>query len=168
MPNAFQDPKLQAANVNFLENQFEPAIEVYQKYIEDRLPDSSPIDGIGNNQLSIGYYEWDMPHWYKQKVQNEECLGTCYDLLSIAYLKSKNKDELIERGIKWYRTVLAAHPNSFQLRIGYANILTSKGIYEQALEEYNHVRELKPNWQRPLQCIAYIYEYKRIEKPKAV
>ena len=28
--------------------------------------------------------------------------------------------------------------------------------------------EVRPDWVRPLECIAYIYEYKRIEKSKAM
>jgi hypothetical protein len=40
----------------------------------------------------------------------------------------------MENGIKWYRTMIGNHPNSYQLRLGYANILGNKSIYEEAIE----------------------------------
>ena len=35
------------------------------------------------------------------------------------------------------------------------------------MEYYNRVAEMKPEWVRPLECIAYIYEYKRVLKAKS-
>ena len=52
--------------------------------------------------------------------------------------------------------------------MGYANILNNQGIYEQAIDYYNEVQEMKPDFIRPLECMAYIYEYKRIQKTKAI
>lgn len=64
--------------------------------------------------------------------------------------------------------MLGIHPKNYQLRLGLANILGTKSIYEEAIDLYNQVLNLRPGWVRPLECIAYIYEYKRIEKPKAI
>ena len=36
------------------------------------------------------------------------------------------------------------------------------------MDYYNEVIEIKPDWIRPLECMAYIFEYKRIQKPKAI
>jgi len=83
-------------------------------------------------------------------------------MLSLAYLGSKTKEDIIEKGIKWYRNMLGLYPNSYQLHLGLANILGNKAIYEEAIEEYVVVSELRPEWVRPLECMTYIYEYKRI------
>lgn len=64
--------------------------------------------------------------------------------------------------------MLGIHPKNYQLRLGLANILGTKSIYEEAIDLYNQVLNLRSGWVRPLECIAYIYEYKRIEKPKAI
>ena len=36
--------------------QFEAAIPLYQQYIQDRAEIKTDIDGLGNNEISIGYY----------------------------------------------------------------------------------------------------------------
>ena len=36
------------------------------------------------------------------------------------------------------------------------------------MEYYEKVIELKPKWVKPLECIAYIYEYKRVLKKKSL
>ena len=53
--------------------------------------------------------------------------------------------------------MLSITKDNYALRMGLANILGSKSIYEEALEEYNKVLLLKPGWPRPLECIGYIY-----------
>lgn len=130
---------------------------MFQKYIMEHPSDGSPIDGLGNNELSIGYYEWFIPTWYQDGVKSGLYYGTVYDMLSLSFLGSKSKEEIIEKGIKWYRNVLGLHPNSHQLRIGLANILSNKTIYEEAIQEYEQVQSMMPTWTRPLECIAYLY-----------
>ena len=66
--NAFKDPALAEANKHFMSKQFEAAIPLYQKYIQERVDLKVEIDGLGNNEISIGYYEWFIPDWYKQNV----------------------------------------------------------------------------------------------------
>ena len=43
------DPQLTKANAFFLNKEFEPAIETYQKYIENYQAPNTDIDGLGNN-----------------------------------------------------------------------------------------------------------------------
>jgi len=47
--NAFNDPALAQANKLFISKQFEAAIPLYQKYIEERVDIKTDIDGLGNN-----------------------------------------------------------------------------------------------------------------------
>ena len=58
------------------------------------------------------------------------------------------------------------YPENYALIMGLAHLLNNKGIYEEAMEYYTRVIKMKPSWVRPLECIAYIYEYKRINKTK--
>ena len=51
--------------------------------------------------------------------------------------------------------------------MGYANILNNRGFFEEAIDYYSRVLDLRPDWLRPLECIAYIYEYKRVDKKKS-
>ena len=50
-------------------------------------------------------------------------------MLSLSFLGSKTKEDIMEKGIKWYRNMVGLHPNSYQLRMGLANILSNKAIY---------------------------------------
>ena len=59
------------------------------------------------------------------------------------------------------------YPDNFALNLGLAHILNNKGRYEEAIDYYCKVIELKPDWSRPLECLALIYEYKRVLKSKA-
>lgn len=60
------------------------------------------------------------------------------------------------------------YPDNFAILMGCANILNNKGIFEEAIDYYTKVNELKPQWVVPLQCMAYIYEYKRVLKTKSM
>jgi tetratricopeptide (TPR) repeat protein len=54
------------------------------------------------------------------------------------------------KGIKWYQEMVDQHPENHALVMGYANILNNKGIFEEAIDYYNRVLDLKPKWVRPL------------------
>ena len=60
------------------------------------------------------------------------------------------------------------YPDNFAILMGCAHILNNKGIFEEAIDYYTKVTELKPQWVVPLQCMAYIYEYKRVLKTKSM
>lgn len=70
------------------------------------------------------------------------------------------------KGIKWYQKGVDDYPNNHAMLMGFANILNNRSIYEEAIDYYNKVLDVKPKWVRPYECIAYIYEYKRIDKNK--
>jgi hypothetical protein len=48
--------------------------------------------------------------------------------------------------------------------MGYAHVLNNKSIYEEALDYYNAVIDIKPSWTRPLECMNFIHEYERVDK----
>jgi tetratricopeptide (TPR) repeat protein len=87
--------------------------------------------------------------------------------LSLCYLALKSDDGEIEKGMKWYMDRIDDYPENIGFLMGYANILNNKGIFEESIDYYNRVLDLKPKWVRPLECMAYIYEYKRVEKKKS-
>jgi tetratricopeptide (TPR) repeat protein len=141
---------VQQAIALFMQKKHEQAIELFQKYLTQHFDEPVHIDGLGNNELAVGYYEWFIPEWYKEGIEQGIYLGTAYDYLSLCYLSAKAKDDLIEAGIKWYRSMLESRPDHYPLRMGYSNILSNKSIYEEAIEQYNRVAELRPGWVRPL------------------
>ena len=51
--------------------------------------------------------------------------------------------------------------------MGYANFLDNEGKYDEAIELYERVAAMKPQWMRPLQCMAVIYDFDRGIKSKA-
>lgn len=57
---------------------------------------------------------------------------------------------------------------SYSLYIGYANILANRERFDEAIKVYKKVIELKPTLINSYVSLALIYEYKRIEKPKAI
>jgi tetratricopeptide (TPR) repeat protein len=59
-------------------------------------------------------------------------------------------------------------PNSIGLLMGYANILSNQGEYDQALCYYDRVQHLKPSWVRPLECQCLLEDYKKGEKSKSM
>ena len=50
--------------------------------------------------------------------------------------------------------------------MGYAHILSNKGIYDEAIDYYERVIGMKHGWVVPLECLALIYEYKRVIQSK--
>lgn len=52
--------------------------------------------------------------------------------------------------------------------MGYANLLSNKARYDEAIKMYNRVILYRPNLVNAYVCIAMIYEYRRIQKTKAI
>ena len=52
--------------------------------------------------------------------------------------------------------------------MGYANLLSKKGRYDEAVKMYNRVILHRPTLVNAYVCIAMIHEYRRIEKTKSV
>lgn len=73
----------------------------------------------------------------------------------------------MERGRKWYQVMIDDNPDTLALTLGYAHILSNMCIYDEAIDYYERVIGMKPGWVRPLECLAYIFEYKRVLKNKA-
>ena len=59
------------------------------------------------------------------------------------------------------------YPENYAIIMGYANILCNDAVFDEAIDYYERVSEMKPNWVRPIECLAYIYEYKRVRKAKS-
>ena len=59
------------------------------------------------------------------------------------------------------------HPDNHAVLMGYGNILEKKGHFDEAVRIYNKVIELKPKLIKAYECIAMIYEYKRVNKKKS-
>lgn len=100
--------------------------------------------------MSLGYYEWFVFRWYKEGIEKREYIGTVYDALSLCYQALKDQDQEMAKGIKWYQDMVDQYPENHALVMGYANILNNKGIFEEAIDYYNRVLDLKPKWVRPL------------------
>ena len=78
----------------------------------------------------------------------------------------KNDDE-VDKGIQWYKDMVDDYPNNYAIIMGYANLLCNNCIFDEAIDYYERVIKMKPNWVRPVECLAYIYEYKRVSKSKS-
>jgi hypothetical protein len=88
------------------------------------------IDGMGNNEQAVSYYEWNKFEWYADGISKGEYLGTIYDVLFLCELELKNDDDEMELAIKWYRGMIDLYSNKYQILYGYANVLNSKAVYE--------------------------------------
>ena len=60
------------------------------------------------------------------------------------------------------------YPDSYQIIIGYANILSNLGYFDDAMELYTKAIEIRPHLIAPYVYTSYIYEYKRIEPKKSI
>ncbi len=58
---SLKDPLIAEAIKLFKEKNFEQTVPLCQRYIESHAHENIEIDGLGNNELSIGYYEWFIP-----------------------------------------------------------------------------------------------------------
>jgi hypothetical protein len=88
--------------------------------------------------------------------------------LSICFQEKRNDEDIIEKGMKWYLEMIDDYPENFAFAMGYAHLLCNKSIFDEAIDYYERVKGMKHNWVRPLECMAYIYEYKRVLKNKSV
>ena len=125
------------------------------------------IEGLGQHELSLGYYQWSINTHYKEGIKKGEYTLTPYDALSLCYLGLRNDKDRLALGIKWYEGLVEKHPGNYALLIGYANILNNRGIYEEAILYYEKVVKLRPDWMRPRECLAMIYELNRVNKVRA-
>ena len=60
------------------------------------------------------------------------------------------------------------YEDKYQIAIGYANVFNNLGLFDDAVELYNKVNQLKPNLVAPYVYCSYIFEYKRIEPAKSI
>ena len=63
---------------------------------------------------------------------------------------------------------MGKHRNCYQLTFGYANIINNSGYYDEAVEYYIRTIDLHYDFLPAYECIAYIYEYKRIDTSKSL
>lgn len=91
-----------------------------------------------------------------------------FDALSLCYsrIKESNVEEL-EKGVVWYEDMLS-EKQTYELYMGYANILYNKYLYDPALKAYNKVIALRPSLVNTYVSIMFLHEFKRVEKPKAI
>lgn len=59
------------------------------------------------------------------------------------------------------------YTKNYQIIFGYANILYNNSIYEEAINNYEFVIKLRPNFVKPHVDLALLYEYRRIQKRKS-
>lgn len=57
---------------------------------------------------------------------------------------------------------------TYELYIGYANILYNKYFYDPALKAYNKVMKMRPTLLNAYVGVMFLYEFRRVEKPKAI
>jgi tetratricopeptide (TPR) repeat protein len=105
------------------------AIEIYKKIILEQINEDIEIDGMGNSEQSISYYEWFIYRWYSEGIKSGKYKGTAYDALSLCYLSLKSSDADMEEAMTWYQSMIDLYPDKYQFLYGYANILYSKGIF---------------------------------------
>lgn len=79
----------------FLKHQYQEAVPLLQKYLQESGAPNIPIDGLGNNELTVGYYEWFIPEWYQKGIEEKSYFGTPYDILSLSLLSLKNNEDLV-------------------------------------------------------------------------
>lgn len=62
----------------------------------------------------------------------------------------KDNEEEIEKGMKWYMDMIDDHCDNVGFLLGYANILTTKTFYEEAIDYYERILDLETKWTKPL------------------
>lgn len=55
----------------------------------------------------------------------------------------------MEQATDWYREMIDLYPEKYQILFGYANVLYSKAFYEEAIDFYTRVIDMKPEWVIP-------------------
>ncbi len=68
-----------------------------------------------------------------------------FDALSLCYCRIMESNiEEMDKGVIWYEDMLSERP-TYELYIGYANILYNKYLYDPALKAYNKVIAMRPS-----------------------
>lgn len=122
------------------------------------------LAGLGNAEEQTGYYEWNIAEWYISKKESGSIKGSPYDALSLCY--SVRKSNI--KGEAWYREMISKYPNNYKLMYGLANVLYSIKCFEQCIKLYEKVIDLKPDFIHPYVNLAFVFEFQRVEKPKAI
>lgn len=91
-----------------------------------------------------------------------------FDALSLCYCRIKDSNlEELEKGIIWYEDMLN-EKQTYELYMGYANILFNKYLYDYALKIYNKVIAIRPSLINAYVSMMFLHEFRRVEKPKAI
>ncbi len=61
-------------------------------------------------------------------------------------MKLRDSDEKLAIANQWYQTKVEQHPHSYQFIFGYANILNNEGYYDDAVEQYTLVTQMRPHF----------------------
>lgn len=61
------------------------------------------IDGLGNYDQALGYYEWWPFDWYLDGVKSNKFKGTVHDALSLCIMKLRDSDEKLGIANQWYQ-----------------------------------------------------------------
>lgn len=59
--------------------------------------------------------------------------------------------------MEWFKLMNGKFPDCYQFMMGYANILNNEGYFDDSIEEYLRIIEMKPEFLPPYECISYIY-----------
>jgi tetratricopeptide (TPR) repeat protein len=63
---------------------------------------------------------------------------------------------------------MLSEKQTYELYMGYANILYNKYLYDHALKTYNKVIAMRPSLVNAYVSMMFLHEFKRVEKPKAI
>ena len=85
----------------------------------------------------ISRYEWWVYKWYDSQRTAGKIKGNVFDALSLCYctIRISNGEEA-EKGIEWYEDMLGDR-DSYELLIGYANLLYNKARFDESIKFYN-------------------------------
>jgi len=88
------------------ESKCKEALPILQRYIEEKFDPKICIDGLGNYELALGYYECFPFTWYFEGIEKGKYKGTVCDLLSLCYLCLRLDDEALWAAIDWYKRIM--------------------------------------------------------------
>ena len=101
--------------------------------IETDVTYENNIEGLGNSQLAIGYYEFSIYEWYRNQKLSTKIKPSPYDALSLCFILIKSHPKYstnVKKGILWYKRMIKKYEKDFRFWMGYANLLSEKGEYE--------------------------------------
>ncbi len=79
-------PQLKLVHSIIQRNEWKKAIGPLQEYIKNEFDKNLDIDGLGNYQVALGYYECFPYKFYMEGITNGKFKGTAIDLLNLAYM----------------------------------------------------------------------------------